>query len=302
MEKKMRSKTFSLLLIFLLIILTTSFYNTKSIQNKNLAVAKKIRTFAIVYPVLHPFFESITMGAEEAAKLSNINLYVKGPDIDNKQVNVQIEILNNLINMKVDGIAIGPTDSALLAPIINKAISRGIKVICFDTDSPQSNRISYIGTNNFEAGKHMGEVLAKLLNKKGKILCSTGISTQLNLIQRINGVKKVLLKYPQMKLIEIESSSGDPNLAIKNIENMVIKHPDFDALIGMESLSGPAAITVWKAMGLKKTLVTFDNMPEVLDGIRYGQITATISQNQYLWGKLIISNLNAACDGVKLKL
>jgi ribose transport system substrate-binding protein len=81
---------------------------------------------------------------------------------------------------------------------------------------------------------------------------------------------------------------------------MILKHPDFDALIGMDSLSGPAAITIWKAMGLKKVLLTFDNLPDILDGIKYGQITASISQNQYRWGELIIQYLDAACDGKEI--
>ena len=297
------TKIFRLQLIVICILfsnLSASFVKLNINQTNSTLQSKEARTFAIVYPVLHPFFESITRGAEEKAKLANCKLIVKGPDIDNFQVKQQIEILNKLIEMKVDGIAIGPTDSTLLAPIINKAINNGIKVICFDTDSPFSKRISYIGTNNIEAGKHMGEVLAKLLNKKGKVICSTGISSQLNLRQRILGVKLAIQHYPEMKILEVESSLGSPITAVKKIEAMILKHPDFDALIGMDSLSGPAAITIWKAMGLKKILLTFDNLPDILDGIKYGQITASISQNQYRWGELIIQYLNEACDGKKI--
>jgi ribose transport system substrate-binding protein len=300
MKNTRTSKLLILVICLLFSTLSISFVKLKANKTNSNFKFKKIRTFAIVYPVLHPFFESITRGAEEKAKLANCKLIVKGPDIDDFQVKQQMEILNKLIASKVDGIAIGPTDSTLLAPVINKAMDNGIKVICFDTDSPDSKRISYIGTNNIEAGIHMGEVLAKLLNKKGKIICSTGISSQLNLRQRITGVKLAIKKYPEMKILEVESSLGSPITAVKKIETMILKHPDFDALIGMDSLSGPAAITIWKAMGLKKVLLTFDNLPDILDGIKYGQITASISQNQYRWGELIIQYLNAACDGNKI--
>lgn len=300
MNKRSSAIVCKLVVSVILLFLFSSFYFSRYHNYSKTSAVNKIRKFAIVYPVMHPFFESVTSGAEEAAKLSDCDIVVRAPDIGIHPVDEQIAILNKLISSRVDGIAIGTTDSKKLIPIINKAVSEGIKVICFDTDSPESNRITFIGTNNINAGVHIGEVAVKILNGKGKILCSTGVITQLNLYQRIVGMKQVFKKYPNIKILQIASSKGVPNIAIKNIEDMIKKYPDFDALIGLDSLSGPAAITVWKAMGLKKPLITFDNLPEILDGIKYGQITSSISQNQYLWGKLIIKSLNEACDGDKL--
>lgn len=256
---------------------------------------EKHRTFAIVYPVAHPFFEAVTTNAEETAKKMGINLIVRSPE--NSRVEQQIQIMKDLIKMEVDGIGIGPTDPEALTPLINEASDAGIKIITFDTDAPQSKRLAYIGTDNLSAGHHLGEVVAQLLNYEGTIIGSTGISTMLNLNTRIEGVKQVLDKYPNIKLMEIRSSDGNPAKTLKNIEDLVLKHPDFDALIGIESLSGPAAITVWKAKGLHQPVVTFDDLPIILEGITNGQITSTISQRQFTWGSLILKRLNDTVDG-----
>lgn len=267
-------------------------------QNETTIIDEERRTFAIVYPVAHPFFEGVTSSAKEAAKALNVELVIHAPD----NVEQQIQIMNSLIAMKVDGIGIGPTDPAALTPFINKAVDAGIKIICFDTDAPDSKRLSYIGTNNFLAGQHLGEVVAKLIDYEGTIIGSTGISTMLNLNTRIDGLKHELKKYPNIELLDIQSSDGTPAKTLKNIEDMIEAHPHFNALVGFDSLAGSAAITVWKALGLKQVVVAFDDLPSILDGVANGQITSTISQQQFTWGELIIQRLNEACDGFDIPL
>ncbi len=257
--------------------------------------AKKTRTFAIVYPIIHPFFEGTSRGAEEEAKTLGATVLIKGPDTFDVQK--QIEIVETLIAMKVDGIGIGSTDSKALTPLIDKAMTAGIKVVCFDTDAPDSKRLSYIGTDNFNAGKNMGTALVKALNGKGKVLVSMGVPSQLNLKQRLEGVQEILKTNPGVTIIDTQSGQGDPAKTLANIEDMVQAHPDFDALIGIDAAAAPAAVTVWKAKGLKKTVIVFDDLPETLQGVRDGQITITIAQKQYIWGKLMIQRLNEACDG-----
>lgn len=257
------------------------------------------RTFAVVYPIIHPFFEGTTQGAEDTAKELGVDVIVKGPD--KFDVQQQIEIVENLIAMKVDGFAIGATDATALKPLIDKAMDQGIMVVTFDTDSPDSKRLGYIGTDNVKAGNNMGEVLGRLLNGKGKVLVSMGVPTALNLNQRLDGVKQVLKeKYPEIVIIDEQSGQGDPQKTLANIEDMVNAHTDFDALIGIDAAAGPAAVVVWKAKGLKQLVITFDDTEDIIQGVRDGQITVTIAQQQYKWGVDIIKALNDACDGKEI--
>lgn len=254
------------------------------------------RTFAVVYPVINPFFEATSKGAEDQAKKIGAQVLIKGPD--RFDVQQQIEIVENLIAMNVDGFGIGPVDSKALAPLLNRAMDSGIKVVTFDTDAPESKRLGYIGTDNMKAGEHMGEALGKALNGKGKVIVSMGISSQLNLKQRLEGVENVLkTKYPDVKIIDVQSGQGDPNKTLANIENMISAHPDFDALIGIDSFAGPAMVTAWKAKGLKQIAITFDDLPEVISAIRNGQVYSAIVQRQYKWGVNVVDQLNQACDG-----
>ncbi len=254
------------------------------------------RTFAVVYPIINPFFAATSVGADNEAKNWGVEVLIRGPD--RFDVQQQIEIVENLIATRVDGFGIGPTDSRALTPLINRAIDQGIKVVTFDTDAPQSKRLGYIGTDNLRAGEHLGAVLARALGGKGKVLISQGISSQLNLVQRLEGVRKSLKEnHPGIEIVAIRSGRGDHDQTLANIEAMLKDHPDFDALVGMDSYAGPAMVTVWKARGLTQFAITFDDLPEIIKGVRDGQIYAAIVQRQYDWGVNVVAKLNQACDG-----
>jgi ribose transport system substrate-binding protein len=257
------------------------------------ADAGKTYKFAIVYSIAVDFFDTVTRGAQDEIKSSgkNVELIVKAPD--KGDVNQQIEIMENLIYMKVDGIAIGPSDSDALTPYIDKAIAAGIPVITFDTDAPNSKRLGYVGTNNYEAGKLLGQAVADV-NPNAQVICTISVPTQLGLQQRVQGAKDLwAAKYPNIKLLDMRSSGGDPAVTLSNIEDMTKAYPNFDILIGIDAQGGPAAVSAWKALGLvdKKKAVVFDDLPAVVQGIRDGQITTAISQFEYKWGSEIINKL-----------
>ncbi|HEY0828005.1 MAG TPA: substrate-binding domain-containing protein [Bacilli bacterium] len=302
---KIRKPLNLIILFFICLHLVSCEHESASpVDQPNMEKAEKVkppvRTFAIIYPMTDPFFESITKNALETAKLLNVNIIVKAPD--EAYLEQQIRMMETLIKQQINGIAIDPVDAEALTPYINKAVKAGIKVVCFDSDAPQSQRLSYIGTDNLTAGRHMGKVIAKLLDGRGMVIVGSGLESMLNLNQRLFGLVEYLKRYTDIQLLEVLSNKGDASKALTNLEEMIDAHPHFDAFIGMDSLSGPAAILVWKAMGLSKKAITFDAMPDILEGIRNGQITTAISQREYLWGKLIVTRLNEACDGKEIPL
>lgn len=278
---------------------------TKAAEPEKKADAKAVkkRTFAVVFPIVHPFFEPVGVAAEKFAKEKGWDVLVKAPD--KFDVQQQIEIMENLIAMKVDGIGIGATDPKALAPYVNKAVDAGIKVIAFETDTPDSKRMAYMGTDNYLAGRHLGAVLARELNNKGKVVILTGLPTQLSLNRRIDGIKDVLKeKYPDVKIIDTQSSQGDPAKAVAMTEDMIKAHSDFDVLVGIDATAGPAAVSVWKAKGWKgneKKIITFDNMPDNIQGLKDGFITSIITQMQHTWGPKILTKLNDLCDGKEIE-
>jgi ribose transport system substrate-binding protein len=257
------------------------------------------KTFAIVYPIVHPFFEPVTELAIEYGKEKNVKIITKAPE--STDVNQQIEIMENLISMKVDGIALCATDPDALTPYLNKAMEAGIPALAFESDMPTSKRACFMGTDNYSAGVHLAHVLARELDYKGGVIICTGLPTQRSLNERIRGIEETLeANYPEVKIVDLQTGQGDPALTLNVIESQIQAFPDFDAFTSIDATGGPVAVSIWRSKGWTADdhkIITFDDMPENLDGIREGIVTAVITQRQWTWGPKIIDRLLDVIEG-----
>src|SRR6266516_2178014 len=117
------------------------------------------------------FWKTASAGVHKYEKESGVQVDIKMPP--NGKTEEQNGYLENLVSQGYNGIAvsvIAPNDQV---ENINKVAAK-TKVICFDSDCPKSNRLLYIGTNNFEAGKTLGAQIVKLLPNGGKMAVFVG--------------------------------------------------------------------------------------------------------------------------------
>ena len=261
--------------------------------------AKGEKTFAIVYPIVHPFFEPVTKMAVEYGKTKGVKILTFAPE--GTLVNQQIQIMEDLISKKVNGIALCATDPVALVPYLNKAVDAGIPTIAFESDMPESKRQAFMGTHNYRAGVHLGHVVGRELGGKGKMIICTGLPTQLSLNERIRGIKECLAaNYPGVQIVDLQTGQGDPAMTLNVIEAQIQAHPDFDVFTSIDATGGPVAVSVWRAKGWKgekHKIITFDDMPENLAGIKEGVVNAVITQTQWTWGPKIVDVLLALNAG-----
>ncbi len=258
----------------------------------------EIHTFGIIYPMANSFYERITEDAEKAARASHVRLIVKAPDEANLEQ--QIRMMETMIKQKVDGIAIDPIDAEALTPVIDKAVSSGIPVVCFESDAPTSKRDSFLGTDNKAAGVLTGKTLDQLLGGRGMVLVETGMSRTHAMQQRLEGMLDYLNEKTKIQVLEVQYHEGSDSRALKELEGMIDRHPHFDAFVGLDFVSGSTSVLVWKAMGLTRFAVTFGLNAEIREAMVNGQITAAISQNEEKWGGLIVVSLVSAAKGHEL--
>ena len=128
---------------------------------------KKRPTYALVPKSIGQiYWEACRRGMEKAAEEERIKGYFTGPP--RTDVAEQITIIENLILQGVEGIGISPNDPTAVKDVIARAIKQGIPVVTFDSDSPESKRLAYIGTDNKAAGRVAGETLAKFMGGEGE--------------------------------------------------------------------------------------------------------------------------------------
>jgi len=246
-------------------------------------------TFGIIFPMADPAYEQITEHAELTAQEHNIRLLVAAPDEANLEQ--QIRIMESMIRQNVDGIAISPVDADALKPVINQAIESNIPVICFESDSPDSKRISFIGANNYDTGVRLGEAVSKLLNNKGMIIVGTGMSDMLSLQQRLEGLLHYINTKTEIEVLAVQYNEGKKDIAIEKLEKMIDDHPHFSAFLSLDSVSSSSSVHIWKATGSTRYVLSIGRTVESETAIVNGQIHSIISQNEQLWGSKIVETL-----------
>ena len=118
-------------------------------------------TFALVSKVLsNPWFNLAEAGCKERAIERGVECIYTGPtELD---ANEQADVVRGLIAMGVDGIAMSVIEEDVAAEVIAESIAAGIPFVTFDSDAPNSERLAYIGTDNFAFGQELGKLLVQL--------------------------------------------------------------------------------------------------------------------------------------------
>ncbi len=246
-------------------------------------------TFVMVPKGVNPYYEPCFEGFKAAAARYNINVdMVSPPKFD---LALQIQAIEDLIDQKVDGIAISAFHDTGLITVIDEAIKAGIKVITFDAPAPSTKAMSYVGTDNYKAGYEAGRKIAQLIKKKsGEVaILQGGIDTP-NLTLRTKGLKQALSDIaPDIKVVAVEDTQGEFALSVNKTEELIQKHPRLNAIFGVSALETPAAALVVKDMKRKNIIVGgFDDLKDTLKGIRDGYIQFCVVQSTYKMGWLSV--------------
>jgi ribose transport system substrate-binding protein len=227
-----------------------------------------------------PYWQTAGAGFAQAAKELKVRSEFVGPDTFDPKA--EQSAFQKAVQQKPTGILISVADAKLMKPDIDQAISAGIPVITMDSDAPDSKRLLFIGTNNYEAGLAGGQRLAKELHGKGNVVFFS-MPEQPNLQERLRGYRVALETSPGIKVARVVDIQGDPRVAFDNATTIIGKERDkVDAFVCLEAQAGKEIATVLSNNGVKnKVVLAMDTDPDTLEWIRKGVIAATISQKPY---------------------
>jgi len=255
------------------------------IMNSGCGKKSETPTFILVpKSVGHPYWAEVEKGMNAMAKELGVKAIFNGPPTASSAL--QIAIIEGAIASKVAGIGISPNEPGAVQAIIKSATEKEISVITFDSDSPKSLRSYYIGTDNYRAGKTLGEHFIKIAGTKGKIAIFTGGLGAMNLNERINGFKDAIAEYPDLQIVSLQANNDDEALALSQAEAILQSHPDLLAFVGVNAPAAPGAARAVKAVNKKGEvkILGFDTVPITLDFIRQGYIQGTVGQRPYMMG------------------
>jgi ribose transport system substrate-binding protein len=230
------------------------------------------------------FWKIAAAGVRRYEGEGKVQVDVKMPP--NGTAEEQNQIIENLVSQGYDGIAvsvIAPNDQINQ---LNRAAEK-TKLITFDSDSPKSNRLLYIGTNNYEAGKVLGGEIIKLLPNGGKMAVFVGTLSADNAAQRLKGIEDAIAG-KNIEIVDKREDNTDRNKARSNVEDIVNARPDLNLVCGLWSYNGPAIAAALEGSGKKGKVLAavFDEEDGTLKGIQNGTIQVTVVQKPFQFGYL----------------
>lgn len=236
----------------------------------------------------NPVFQAARTGAMDAAKeIEKANPGVKVV-IDwrtpiNEDAQKQAEYVEQLASQGVDGISVSCSDGKILKGAIDSAVGRGVEVVTFDSDSPDSKRFAYYGINDVEAGRAVMRELARAMRGKGVVAILGGNPNATNLQARIRGVEEELKNHPGIKLKDKYYHEETAAQAAQRVQQVQSASPEIS---GWAMVGGWPLFTRNALDGVYEhaKVVSVDHLPEQLKYVRDGQVQALIGQDCYGWG------------------
>lgn len=249
---------------------------------------KKLVIGVIAKSQSNPVFQAARTGAIQAGKdleaKYGIEIKVDWKTPNSEDAQKQAEYIEQLASQGADGIAISCSDGNVLKAPIDAAVGRGVTVVTFDSDSPDSKRMAYYGIDDVEAGRAVMRELAKAMGEKGgSVAILAGNQTAPNLQARVKGVKEELAKHPKCSLKSVYYHKETANDAAAMVQQVQTANPD---IAGWAMVGGWPLFTQNALDGVydKAKVVSVDHLQTQLDYVRKGQVQALIGQDCYGWG------------------
>jgi len=175
----------------------------------------------------HPWrVEMLRAAQAECARHPNVSLAVTDGNVDIKK---QSNDVDDLLAQGCDAIIMSPVESAGLSQAARKVMAAKKPLVLLDRDVPTEKTV-FIGQSNITMAAAVAEVMAKMLKGKGQIAEITGLIGSSPAIDRQKGMKQILAKYPDIKVIASGDGQWIRDPAVKLMDDFLVAHPKFDAV------------------------------------------------------------------------
>jgi len=213
----------------------------------------------------------------------------------------QKRILEDILARGVDGIAISLIDPSNQIGMVNEAAHQ-VPLITSDADCPGSDRILYLGMDNYEAGRMVGRMVREAMPQGGTLAIFIGRLEQDNARKRRQGtIDEILGRTPDPKrydtpgvplegagfsIVGTYTDQFDRTKAKANVEDVISRFPNINGFITLFAYNTPAALEALKQVGKlgKVNVFSFDEAFETLQGIKDGTVVGTVVQDPYRYG------------------
>ncbi len=275
-------------------------------RRRGAAARDKLLIAVVPKATSHEFWKSVHAGAVRGAAKANVNIVWKGP-ITESDREMQINLVQDFIAQRVDGICLAPLDSQALIPVVREAAAAQIPTLIFDSGLDDAQGIiSFIATDNYHGGQIAGRHLAELLGGKGRVIVLRYTVGSQSSEQREQGCLDVLKKeFPAIEILSSSEYAGDTaDKALVKAQQLLLTFGDrLDGVFAPSQHVSTGLLRALEEQNLagKVKFIGFDAGPELVVALRAKKMHGIVLQDPVRMAELAVTTMAAHIRGEKIE-
>ncbi len=245
------------------------------------------------------YWQTVHAGAIAAGQELGVDVRWNGPasEID---LTRQINIVDDFINQRVDGIALAPSHGESLVPIVERAAQEHIPVTIFDSGIKTEKYLTYVSTDNYKGGVLAARRMGEVLPAGGPVAMIGNIPGSVSTTERENGFRETIAReFPRLQIVEFQYGMADRARSLAVAEDILTAHPDLLGMFCSNEAATLGAVQAAKSKGSagKTRIVGFDTSPTLIEDLQAGNIDSLVVQNPFRMGYLAVRTVVSQLRG-----
>lgn len=232
----------------------------------------------------HIFWQTVHAGALKAGAEFGLEILWNAPqsEIDSSR---QISIVENLIARRAAGIVLAPVDEEALVTVVERAADSGIPTAIFDSAIQTDKIITFVATDNYEAGRMAARRMGEILGGKGKVGVIGFMPGSASTVKREQGfVDEIAESFPEIEMLGVRFNMADRSKAMAEAENLMTAHPDLAGLYADNESSFDGAVRAVKLRQADVKIVGMDASDELIAEMKARVVDSIVVQDPFKMG------------------
>ncbi|MBC5582349.1 substrate-binding domain-containing protein [Anaerofilum sp. BX8] len=237
------------------------------------------------------YWTTVAEGVMEAGARLPVDTKVYLPQL-NYNVSQMTELIRQQTAAQVDAIIVQGIEDETYLAALEEARGQGIRIVFVDTDVPDFPDHLYVGTDNYQAGRRMGEQLIQVTAGKARVAVLSGAPGYPNLELRLDGLRDAVQDEEGIVIVRVEYDQYDALTVMEKYHLIQQEAPDVDTLVCIE---GTGAQTLGQLAGGTSSfqhILGFDDSDDGLAGVQSGLIDGLLIQQNRLMGARCVEELS----------
>jgi ribose transport system substrate-binding protein len=244
----------------------------------------------------HPSITALVNGMNDEGAIYGAKITYFDPALDPLK---QVSMIEDCISRKPDVIAVNAVDPAAVVPALKKASAAGIPVLMQNADTTEAGHAytkAFLGSQSYDQGFAVGQMIVKALGGKGNIVVITGKNGQTDTVNRTAGMRAAFSDAKaNIDVLAVQPADWSKDKSLTVMQDLLTRFPKIDAVFGQDDPMALGALEAIKAQHREKEIKVFgvNGNKEACEAIKKGEMYGTALQLSYLVG---VYTVRAAYD------